>query len=229
MVNDTMTNDRMTNGGVARARRGTAMIEFIMGIPLLATIIGLTFFFGWGMKNTQRVAMASRYVTWRHVEGGAGGGSLNAMFFENQATSSDVDWPAGRRSHSGQVGMTQAVLRLRAEVGDGGGRDIADWLLADQAPTNVDYLYGCRSNLRAEFSTTVDAWRRMAGRIAASGAREGNEWRRRQASCEEAFLQEPFLLTLDGKLLALHERLTAMSGSDNTIGSQVRELYLRAW
>ncbi|MCD4825254.1 MAG: pilus assembly protein [Phycisphaerae bacterium] len=48
-------------------RKGTALIEFVVCIPLLALIIAATFFFGMLMRNQQRLRVADRYVAWRNL------------------------------------------------------------------------------------------------------------------------------------------------------------------
>lgn len=50
------------------ARRGSALIEFVFCIPLLALIILGTFFFGHVMRNQQRLRVADRYHAWRLVQ-----------------------------------------------------------------------------------------------------------------------------------------------------------------
>ncbi len=51
----------------ASRRHGTAVIESIFCVPLIAIILGLTFFFGWAMRNQQRVIISDRYAVWRLV------------------------------------------------------------------------------------------------------------------------------------------------------------------
>jgi len=50
-----------------RKRRGAALLEFVMCIPLLALIIAATFFFGMVMRNEQQLCVTDRYHAWRTV------------------------------------------------------------------------------------------------------------------------------------------------------------------
>ncbi len=54
--------------GTRHTRRGTALIEFVMCIPLLALIIAGTYFFGMVMRNDQRLCVSDRYHAWRVVQ-----------------------------------------------------------------------------------------------------------------------------------------------------------------
>ena len=65
--------------------RGTAMLEFIMCIPLMAILIAAIFFFGWVMRNQQRVRIATRYASWKHVyDTSPSTQQLNEKFFDDR-------------------------------------------------------------------------------------------------------------------------------------------------
>ncbi|MFW6066153.1 MAG: TadE family protein, partial [Planctomycetota bacterium] len=75
-----------------QAATGVALAETVMVIPLLALVLGLTFFFGWVMTNQQRVRQASRYAAWRRVvrDSGISTRTLNRTFFGDTAESVGV-------------------------------------------------------------------------------------------------------------------------------------------
>ena len=74
---------RDTARNMRRRRRGTAMIEFVLCIPLLALVIAAVFFFGMVMRNQQRLRAADRYVVWRTVHNGqANADASDQAYFE---------------------------------------------------------------------------------------------------------------------------------------------------
>jgi hypothetical protein len=57
-------------------RRGTALLEFVMSLPILLLVIAGIFFFGQVMRNQQLMRVADRYVSWRHLHNGQAGTDL---------------------------------------------------------------------------------------------------------------------------------------------------------
>jgi len=194
------------------SRRGASLIEFVLCIPLLAFVIGLTFFFGWAMSNQQGVKISGRYAVWREVRGGGAADprDLNRKFYSQKAGGVSVD---GRQA-------TDETLRdLVDAAGDVSteAKMLADHLVLDRFPRGVG------AEVAAEFPTDVGLWNQLGGgAIRHRHMREGVEWRRGQASCEEV-VRDDFLIQLDGAL----RRLSSTPGAE--FGQVLRNLYEYRW
>jgi len=164
-----MSGRRQTEGRWAHRRRGTALVEFAMVIPLLALIISLTFFVGWARTNQQHVWAATRYAAWRPVRGGGSvrTDDLNLWFFADRAE--DVSL---RSDH----GPDQTREELVAAAGDVSQRA---YLLAEAGVLDR-WPRSCLARTGAAFPTHLALWRRFQGVIGGSCRREGVEWRRGQ-------------------------------------------------
>ena len=201
----------MRTGRTEHHRRGTALVEFAMCIPLLALVISLTFFFGHAMMNQQHVRISDRYTAWRRAAGGnVDGQTLNTLFFRERAEG---------------IGLTE----------DGGPADTLEDYVAFAAWTGSDaerlaratvlqrFPRGQRATVEAEFPSSSGAgvYRRLAGAIRGSHYRDGVEWRRGQARPEDG-LRDEFLGDVDATL----DNLPAPA---DTLGQVLRGLYLAGW
>ncbi len=192
-----------------RRRRGTAILEFALAIPLLATVIVATFFFGWAMKSQQRVKIADRFSAWRAVDRGAPSDeTLNVVFFEDRTSSVTQGWGAGpSETREDLAAETGAVSR------DAG--DLAQRLVIDRWPQGVSV------RVAAEFVPAMDAWRQFTGPIRDRHTREGREWRRREAS-NLPELRDQFYSDMD-------ERFENFPAPADRMADLFRQLYLSRW
>ena len=187
-----------------------------MIVPLIATIIGLTFFFGWAMKNQQRVKVSSRYHTWRRLYCGSYPQhptesrklTLNEMMFNNEG---------GSVGTAGGQGPTQSLGELVDSVNEYGfgtrTAELAETLVMDHCPR------GRSGEVGAGFPTDVGIWQRFQGSIHHRHTREGKEWRRGEFSYLEP-IRDLFLQELDEEILGIaHPRLR----------ENLRRLYLKRW
>lgn len=193
--------------GCNAGRRGSALIEMVMVVPLLATIIGLTFFFGWAMANQQHVRVSSRYAAWRQVRAGesVSGDELNEIFFGDRADGVDI---------SAGDGPDDTLKKLA----DAAGKYELGYPLVEDAVLNR-WPKGRSDLVKADFPSDVALWQRFRGPIEGSHAREGVEWRRGEVSYLDV-IRDLFLYDLD----------RAVSGvPDGTLRGSLRGLYLRRW
>ncbi|MFW6133512.1 MAG: TadE family protein [Planctomycetota bacterium] len=188
MRRGTRTTRRGTHTRAARRRRGTAILEFVMSLPILLFVLLGTWLFGWAMMNQQHVKISDRYAAWREVRGAgrAGPAQINQRFFRDTAHPLDIDRG---------VGTDQTILDLVALTGRIGGEAqmYADKLVVGRFPRSRS------ARVRARFPSDVDLWNRLEGRITSRHVREGREWRRKQADCERV-LRDEFLADLDAEL-----------------------------
>ncbi|MCD4699168.1 MAG: pilus assembly protein [Phycisphaerae bacterium] len=194
-------------------RRGTAIAEFVLAVPLLAIVLGLTFFFGWVMMHKHQVLVANRYSAWQRVDTGVWPGEdrLNSIAFNNRA--SDVvlssEAPVGETadeliSHAGNISP-------RAEV-------LAEELITEQYPT------GLRAHVSADFNPRQALWQNvMDGMydIHHRHGREGVTWRRGEVSCWSV-LRNQYYSELD-------DSLERVSSPADGMAQMIRGLYLTGW
>lgn len=189
-----------------RRRSGTATIEFVMCVPLLATILGLTFFFGWAMKNQQHVRISDRYLAWRQIRNGTSpsGADINVTFFARQA--SDVSVSGG----SGPGETSDDFVKKANEVANSAG-SLAQHVV-DRSPASSVIRVG------AEFPSQVGTWQYFTGKINSAHSREGVEWRYHEASCSDAVIRD-YLNDLD----------TILKGLNDPLAEVFRNMYQTGW
>jgi len=189
------------------------MVEFVLVVPFLALLLGLTFFFGWVMTNKHEVILANRYSAWQRVLKGTWPDEekLNQEFFRNEATSVSI---------SGGGAVTQTVADLISEAGARGAQPevLAEELFRRRFPG------GRRAHVSANFTTDRDLWRRIMkdrATIRAAHEREGLTWRRDEVTCWGT-LRDLYYDDLDAALQRIPppaQRMAAM----------IRGLYLARW
>ncbi|MDY7009478.1 MAG: TadE family protein [Planctomycetota bacterium] len=194
-------------------RRGTAISEFVLAIPLLAIVLGLTFFFGWVMMHKHQVLVANRYSAWQRVDTGAWPGEdrLNSVAFTNRA--SDVVL-----SSEAPVGETADELISRA-----GNMSPRTELLAEELITE-QYPPGWRAHVSADFNPRQALWQNVMGGmydIHHRHGREGVTWRRDEVSCWSV-LRNQYYSELD-------DSLGRVSSPADEMAQMIRELYLTGW
>lgn len=199
--------------------RGTAMLEFIMVIPLLALIIAGTFFFGQVMRNQQRLRVADRYEAWQ------GSGESNALLLDGRGESMAV--LAG-------TGPTETLEDLQdaAAAQDPDAGDLAEWVLLNGSPGR--FPRGWSRQVDAEFPREVAAANRIENLITSESrsaepsfgpsryrrqAREGLTWQRGHCQPGQA-VRGLYLGELD-------ETTEAIAGT--AIGQALRSLYVTGW
>jgi hypothetical protein len=212
----------------ARRRRGTALVELAMCIPLLAGVIALTAFLGWAMMNQQNVKAAARYTSWRRVYGGwpqrnpddpndvddPNHPGLNVLFFRERASSVHVE---------GGSGQTDEFEQLIAAAGNHSdyAATFADWLILHPPPDRGHFQHARRAHVWASFRSDLEMLNRYRGAIHSRHIRDGVEWRRGQADCRHV-TREQFLGTLD-------EVLLDVPAPGDGMARMVRSLYLHGW
>ena len=204
-----MSEDRRHAG--RPRRKGSALIEMVMVIPLLATIIGLTFFFGWTMTNQQNVRISSRYTAWRRVRTteDASGAKLNDLFFDDRADNIDID-----RARGG--GDTNATLSDLVDAQtDPSAQQLADDIIWSRCSR------GRSAEVAAAFPSDVGMYQRFSGQIRGYHARDGRQWRRIDPVNSHREVTEVFLSSLD-------DRLTDLEASTG-LATMMRKLYLYDW
>ena len=186
------------------------MMEAVLCIPLIATVLGLTFFFGWAMRNQQRVIISDRYAVWRRVVAGdaVGGGRLDRDFFAGQAGGVAVDFGGGPdgtlEDYVSMVGQRSAAVEA-----------LAQRLVLERFPRSHS------AEVSAWFPTDVGLWKRFTGAIERRHVREGVEWRNQEAALEPQ-VRDQFFIPLDSALLSIPAPGTGL-------GLAFQNLYLRRW
>lgn len=194
-------------------RRGTAIAEFVLAVPLLAMVVALTFFFGWVMMNKHQVLVASRYSAWQRVDTGAwpSEGRLNYIVFNNRA--SDVVL-------SSEAPVGETADELISQAGDMSPRTevLAEELITERYPP------GRRAHVSADFNPRQAFWQSvMKGMYDLHHlyGREGVTWRRAEVSCW-AVLRNQYYSELD-------DSLGRVSAPADGMAQMIRGLYLGEW
>ena len=232
--------DRMTTSGrprrrIPRSRRGAALVELAMCIPLLAAILVGTMFLGWAMMDQQQVKTSARYVSWRHANSGtwtydyvdpnndsedpvwaddADHPGLNRMFFRDKAVSIGVSRSGGHDDEA--ESLVQAAGEQSAYA-----KEFSDKLLVNPYADHPAFPGAQGASVSAEFGTEVSAFKPYKGAIKSFHIRDGVEWRRNEAGCRYV-TRKQFLDNLDQVLLAVPDPGTEM-------GKMVRNTYVNGW
>ncbi len=191
-------------------RPGTAMTEFVLTLPFLAVIAGLTFFFGWGLMRKHQVLVADRYSAWQRVETGnwPTEEKLNEIVFHNQAVSVHL---------SGSGGLQDTAQDLVAQAAGYGPRteELANQLVLHR------FDRGRRAQVSAEFDAKQALWQRFGGTIVHSHGREGITWRRDEVRAWET-LRDLYYAEFDDSLQRIPPPAERMA-------HMIRGLYLAHW
>ncbi len=193
-----------------RRRRGAAMVEFCLAIPLLAAVIVVTWFFGWAMKNQQKVRTAARHAAWSHQPAGeqSVGDYYNERFFNESARGIVI------HGGSGPVGVLDDFANEVA-IQTGAGYALAGELVDRFVPL------GWRRQVAADFPSNVGLWERFQGSILGFHLREGVSWRRNQLGYSR-LLRDQYVDDLDGVL-------ETVGGAGQGLADMIRRLYRGGW
>ncbi|MBN1941807.1 MAG: pilus assembly protein [Phycisphaerae bacterium] len=189
--------------------KGTATVEFVLAIPLLALVIAGTFFFGWVMRNHQRLRVADRYAAWRSVEDGLpSGNEIDAEFFAGRGEGTSLE------DDSGPDGTLEDFIVSAREESDAAGDLAENFVTADRVPR------GRGVTVKSRFATNVEFWRKMAADAMDSRhVREGPDWRHGQVNVGGAMRD----LYFDD----LEQAVDDIAGEN--ISQALRNLYQNGW
>ncbi len=183
------------------------MIEFLMVIPLLAAVLGLTFFFGSAMANQQRLKIATRYQCWSELRknNSASVSDLNRFHLDDRADESsfDSDWGGG---------PTEAFHELVSAVA--GEATIDEAATVMQAEVIYLFPHGIRYKAQADFPSTMGIRRWLDETMQCEYVCDGVEWRRGDASYEVPIF-DVFLGELDEQISTLNDVLYDIGSDDD--------------
>jgi len=194
-------------------RRGNVMIEFVMVIPLLGFILGLTFFFGWAMANQQHVKTTDRFQSWRRVRAGSGvpQKQLNDWIFQGHLGSYNQN--AGTYTTETRKTLEELV----SYVGNVSPR--AEGLAREVVMEKCEK--GRWVTASGTFPSDIALFQEFHGSIKHTHMRDGREWRWRQLWCEQE-IRDEFLSELD-------TTLKGVPSPGDSLASMARRLYLTRW
>lgn len=209
-----MTGTAQTGRGPRRrravGRRGSATMEFVLAIPLLALVLGLTMFFGWALMHKHQVIVADRYSSWQRVTTGQWPSEekINELCFNDRASDVDLDG-------TGPVRQTVYEWVQAAGGKSGQAEALADELYVNRFPT------GKRARVSATFQSNQALWERFSGAISHRHGREGVTWRRDEVRCWTT-LRDQYYGDVDNLL----QRVPAPADG---MANMIRGLYLARW
>lgn len=183
------------------------MIEFVMALPFLATVIGFTFFFGWGMLHKQQTIMASRYSVWEGVDTGI-------WPSEDQVNRVGFGGKAGNLVLSDQPGPDLAKQELLNRVNQ-------DALSLADATIGQAFTGGHRGSVAADFTTTRALWQQFGTTITSSHARDGLTWGVEEVNCWNALRDVYFS--------DFQQSLNMMDPAASGLVATIEDLYSSYW
>jgi hypothetical protein len=193
-------------------RKGTALLEFVMSIPLLAMVIAGTFFFGWVMRNQQRVRIASRHAAWSQVYESAetaNSADVDDLFFDTRGEGTSVEGEGFAGS-----ALEDYVTAVRTRDEDAGR-------VVEEMITEADPPAARREIVESNFQTNNELWRKLAkGAIRMEHHRGGRTWRRPEWSPLSKVTTETLLEECDAM---------ADAPQDSKVESALRLLYKGGW
>ena len=196
-----------------RCRQGTALVEAVLAIPMLAGMLLLTWWAGWMMNNQMRVRAAANYEAWRGAYGGEVE-SVEKMEFASRGT-------VRERLHTGGTSYTLETRNEFVEIAAGVSSQAAE--LADRG-ARQRFPAGSLVTMTADFPTTVGVWnsmQRSLGDLQGRAGREGVTWRRGEASMRTPVV-EMYLPELETLMQGIPEPGDGMA-------EMVRGLYRWGW
>ena len=196
-----------------RRCRGTAMLEFIMCIPLMVIVIAGIFFFGWVMRNQQRIQIADRYASWKSVHSSEPSTQhINEKFFDDRGYDIYMDLDSDTITKNVRDSFIDSVTNY-----DTGAGQYSNDLINRNLPG------GSYSLLRSQFDTNSPKWRKWAesGAMERTHVRDGLPWVR-----GETFM--PYSIR-DIYLKQLDDFVTAFPSQGSSGGDMIQTLYMSGW
>lgn len=190
--------------------RGTAMLEFVMCIPLIGILIAGIFFFGWVMRNQQRVRIADRYASWKCVyDTTPSTQQLNEQFFDGRGYDIYTSFDSDLVTNDVRESLIDAVKERDTDAAV-----YAEDIVGRNLPG------GSYALLRSQFSANSARWRKWAesGPIERSHVRDGRSWVRSETQMPDSIR--------DIYLEQLHDVVTPQGPSENDI---IQTLYMSGW
>ena len=218
----------------AKPRRGAAMIEMVVSLPLIFVIIALTFFFGTRMWRLQQAEAMARYEAWGMVHAGPSpktynyynNSELNVAFMNNTAASVDTVRHDADDPYDAVTDFLDELYSYDTDMGDYTRQ------MVEQFPATV----------RVDFQTTHNAenelFSRMSGTLDRSHRRLAQPWWLYwpgRVMYENTGETPPILdgvanqtLLRDVFFQDFDDSMTTLANSDNDWAEAIRDFYL-AW
>jgi hypothetical protein len=221
---------------IRHARRGVAMLECALVLPLLVFFLVAIMLMGWGMQNRQQTEISARLIGWSEARG---------------VTHSDVPEHYGRSwgtvirdhllSQRNDEGATTVADAERAYLYDSEGvqidtmNTIEDWvqrvIIEDEDAGGAAELWilgsdhwpwGHGAAIEARFPVPWRYWAHLDDKhVETWFIRDGVEWRYSQIHNEQVIADE-FLSDVD-------EALQSVEDPGDALAAQFRWMYLAEW
>ncbi len=152
-------------------RRGSAMSEMVLALPLILLVLSLLFYLGRGVVRVQRAQVMDRYESWRIIASSPGpqhdnstnNAHMNQLFFGDRAAAIDYQ---GRWGFPIQA--TEQWIEIAGQYSNGAA-DLAEQQVS-RGSSGVSVVF------TTEHSTSNRLWSRFEGPIRHRHTRFGNDW-----------------------------------------------------
>ncbi len=219
---------------MGRARRGVALLECSLVLPLLAFFLVALLLMGWGMQNRQQTELAARLRGWAATRGTAPpdryGGTWALVVRDgllgqrnDEEREIDPDYVVSSYMHNSEGiqldtmrTLEEWVQRVTIEHEDAGGA--ADlWMLStDHWPWGAGARYEIMFPIPWSYWEHLD-WRPVETRF----IRDGVEWRYTQIHNEQVITEE-FLYDVE-------DALESVDAPGDALAAQFRWMYRAEW
>jgi hypothetical protein len=200
------------------------MVEFILALPILASMIALTFLSGYIMVNQQEVMVAARYVPWRSVqaEQSTSADELNTLFFQDRAIALTLN------VGSGPPDTLELLVSLAGSLSADAGILIDDSLFGD----GPRWSHGRSAEIGAEFPVLKGKLRSgFTGKLWRRHFRDGDTWNRnahRKTAYDDVDWGVSYLDAIRNQFLyGLDSEITAFP--NETLSDALRSIYSQDW
>ena len=183
-------------------RRGTALLEFVMSLPILLLVIAGIFFFGQVMRNQQRLRVSDRYVSWRHLHNNQAGTDMQDQVVDDGLNEPSDEAKAEREDFEAEYSAVNVVeptddrinellLEWRADKGSlgygGWANETRDEVIVaageesgqdagDLADKSLsDFPEGSQGRVSAQFPQEQEALGRIQGMVSSGHRSSGSK------------------------------------------------------
>ncbi len=163
------------------ARRGTAMMELVLILPMIMLVLALLFFFGKVMVRTQQAQVMSRYEVWRDVANAPGPSSgsdanqhpqLNNTFFDGQAASLQWYHHGGWYPREVRMELVELAAQYSSEA-----EETAQSLMFVPFAEGARQPHGHHEGFIVDYDTGVPLWRTLSSEFRRQFWMMNNDWR----------------------------------------------------
>ena len=218
----------------SQRRRGAAMTEMVLVIPILLVVVAYVFYFGRGVVRVQHARGMARYEAWREAAQAPGPWGNNPDFDQrDDSPLLNQTFYANNAQRVAETGGRWFPMDAPDELIDRAAQFSGD--TSDLVDEAIDaFPRGRTVRVHVDHEETIPLWQPFAGTIRHRHTRLGNDWKHANGWAKDELgewvhsgggpwitpqVRDAFLEDLDGGLESL-------ANQDNELARMVRNIYL---